>query len=155
MFLQTDASLTGAGAICGQEYFRMKFDEYVLAMAPHIMQLEMLTVCIAIKIWASKMAGKYVRIATDNQNTMHALNQGKSTNNFMLQCLREIAWYSAKCGFMVTAKYIRSCDNKLPDLLSRWYGDPEAKRTFKRITRRQKLKRIIPMAHHVNFRETW
>ena len=54
-FLATDASLQGGGAVCGDEFFHHNFDEYTLARATNIAQLEMLTLCMAIKMWAEKM----------------------------------------------------------------------------------------------------
>ena len=154
-FFAVDTCMVGGGAICGNEYFRHKFDKFTLVKVSHISQLKMFTLCLAVKMWTHKMVGKYVKIEMDNQATMFALNRGKTKDTFMLKCLREIAWYSGKYQFLVKAKYIPTSKNLIPDLLSRWYKEPEAKGKFKSITKGKGLTRKIIFTKLTNFCNTW
>ena len=44
--------------------------------------------------------------------------------------MREICFTSATGGFQVRAEHIAGVDNRLPDLLSRWDSDPNARTQF-------------------------
>ena len=100
--LATDACLIGGGAVCGNEYFHVKFPPQVLQNTSNIAQLELLVIVLALKVWAPSFTGMVVRISSDSLNSVRAVNNGKSNDEFMLQCIREIAWISAKNGFLFT-----------------------------------------------------
>ena len=89
---------------------------------------------IAVKLWSESLKGKVVRFFTDNENCMFAINQRKSRDPYILRCLREIIWFTAKFQILLRAKYVKSKDNTLPDALSRWHQSSEARRTVKRMT---------------------
>ena len=118
------------------EYLHFKFDEKILQKTGNIAQRELFTIVIAIKVLATQLAGNVVKFYMDNENALVAINKGKTHDEFMLDCLREITWYTAKYEILLRAVYIRSKENILPDALSRWYKSSEARRTVKRnITR--------------------
>ena len=94
--MASDASLTGGGGTHQREMFHVKFPESLLNVARTIAQLETFTIFIAIKLWAKQLSGQVVRFHTDNENAMFAINKGRSHDKFILQCIREIAWYTAK-----------------------------------------------------------
>ena len=52
-------------------------------------------------------------------------------DQFMLKCLRQIAWISTQSEFYIRAKHIASKNNILPDALSRWYINKEARKIVK------------------------
>ena len=86
---------------------------------------------------------------------MFAINYGKSRDPFMLECLREIVWVSAEHECLIKAQYIKSAENKLPDLLSRWYNGAAYRREFKKLTSNKKLKHRTVLLQHINFRNVW
>ena len=61
-WLATDACLTAGGGHCEGEYFHVKFNETIMQETQHISQRELLTVVIALKLWAPKLRGKIVRL---------------------------------------------------------------------------------------------
>ena len=157
VYLEIDASLAGGGALCpvNRQFCRFKFDEFILNMTEHISQLEIFTLCVAVKIWARMFHGKLIRIKTDNQATMYALNKGRTKDHFMLMCLHEIAWVTAKHCFMIKAEFVASVDNILPDILSRWTIENKAKQKFRRLTANKGYKRIIVRDEYTNFNSFW
>ena len=131
--LASDASLIGGGAVHKNEFVHFKFHPEILESTSNIAQREMYTIMVAMKLWGHKLAGNVVRFYTDNQNCLFAINSGDSRDCFMLKCLREIIWITAKLQILLRAKFIGSKQNVLPDALSRWYIDSNACRTVKRI----------------------
>ena len=110
--------------------------------------MELLALTIAITIWADRCAGRFIRVSTDNLPTVHIVNSGRTRDVFMLKCLCHIAWISAKHQFMVKVVFVEGVNNTLPDCLSRWYCDMNARRKFKRETAGEKwIRRSVNEAH--------
>ena len=143
--LVTDACLTAGGAYCENEYIHFKFTEDIIRETEHISQLELFTILIAIKVWSDKLVGKVVKLSTDNEASMWAVNSGKSKDKFMLKCIREIAWISAKKDFLLRLEHLAGSSNTISDSLSRWYSSAEARRKFKQLTgNKWKRKSVSP-----------
>ena len=130
----TDASLQAAGGVMHQEFFHVEFPWEIKCDAQNIAQLEILAIVLALKLWTTHCQNKVIRIFTDNQIALWAINKGKSKDKFILKCIREIAWISAKNQILLKAAYIETKQNTLPDLLSRWYHGSAARRKFKQLT---------------------
>lgn len=67
----------------------------------------------------------------DNQGVCSVINSGKSRHPFMQAALRELWFLEAQYGFNLRCEHIRSQDNKLADLLSRWDTSPRIASRFK------------------------
>ena len=133
--IASDASLSGGGATFNQkQYFKCQFNEQVKQHATNIAQLEIFTILVALRLWAAELQGCVIRFSADSETSMYALNRGRSSDPFMLQCLREIAWISAKYQLLVRAKHIFRIKNILPDALSRWHENQQAKETVNKLT---------------------
>ena len=141
--LASDASLIGGGGIHDKEYFHVKFPQEIINQTSNIAQREMVTILIAVKLWARKLKGKVVRFYTDNENCMYAIKCGRSHDEFMLKCLRDLVWITAENEILLRCKFVRSRQNLLPDALSRWYQSGEARRIFKRNTDRTWKRRSV------------
>ena len=102
----------------GKQFFHIKFPEFILNSTHTIVQREMLTIMISVKKWSSMLRGKVVRFSTDNENCMFAINNGRSKDPFILQCIRELAWVTAKNEILLRASFVSSHANTLPDALS-------------------------------------
>lgn len=137
VYLCTDASLTGFGATC--------HDDFLVGVwgLPHpslgifvstdhwwgppryahvdkdINVLEMWPVVCAVIRWGASWRHKKVILYTDNMQVMYAVNTNKSKNKVLMQWLREIFWASVIHNFHLVAKRISSKNNILPDCLSR------------------------------------
>ena len=121
-WLATDSSTVGSGAVHHNEYIKFKYSQYILETTDHIAQRELYAIMVAIKTWKHELAAKVVRISTDSQISLIAINTEKTRDHFMLHCLREIAWICTKMQILLRAQYIASKENLLPDLLSRWFN---------------------------------
>ena len=86
----TDACLSGCGAVCFGEFFHYEFPQHILQQRLHINQLELLTVVVAVKTWHSKLQGLTLELLVDNEATVHAINNQRSKDPFMQDCLREL-----------------------------------------------------------------
>ena len=74
--LASDVSMVGAGATHQKEMFHVKFPKNILNNTSMIAQREMVTIMVAIKLWAEELHGKVVRFYTDNENCMYTINSG-------------------------------------------------------------------------------
>ena len=151
--LATDASLTGLRGICDNEYFRTSVPEDINWKFTNIAQLEILAVVIAVKVWEEKLHGKFLCIKSDNQSVVSCLNFGRAKDRIMQECLRTIAMIGAVKQFTVRTVYIKSKNNKIPDLLSRHYQDRRARQEFRSLRQRLSLKRKMVTQHMFNTSE--
>ena len=153
-WLASDASLVGGGAVHQHQFFHIKFNQETLDNTTNIAQREMLTLLIAVKLWCEDLSGKVIRFNTDNQNCMFAINRGRSRDKYILECLRELTWTLAKYEILLKAQYINTKMNTLPDALSRWYSEKEARRIVRRITKNRWRRRSVPESLF-KFNTTW
>ena len=142
-FMETDACLTAGGAHCDREYIHFRFSQEIMDQTHHISQRELLTIVIALKIWCKKLSGKVVRISSDNEPSVFAVNKGKTNDVFMLRCIREIAWICSKNQILLRLKFLPGNLNKISDALSRWYINGQARRWFKSTTNNKWKRRSV------------
>ena len=117
----SDACLTGCGAWSGGQYFHCTFPEDILEKNLHINALELLAVIVAMKTWGEFWAGRRIQILCDNMTSVTVINKGSTRDTFLQQCLREIAYVTARFEFEIHASHIIGRENRIPDLLSRWH----------------------------------
>ena len=76
LYLSTDACTTGAGGFFDSQYFHTPFPSSVLHRFGHdINTLELLTIMVALKIWAPFLRGQRLVLQCDNQLDAHALQE--------------------------------------------------------------------------------
>ena len=114
----TDACLTGCGAVCFGEFFHSEFPECIMQQRLHINQLELLTVLVAVKMWHSKLQGLTIEILVDNEATVHAINNPRSKDLFMQNCLRELWLFLALNNINLLARPVEGSVNTFADALS-------------------------------------
>jgi len=115
----TDACLSGCGAICFNEYFKCTFpDSFHLR---HINELELITIVVAIKLWAPRLQGLNIELASDNTTCVSVINNHSSTNQFLQRCLRELWTVLSLFNISLTARYVASKSNVIADMLSRYH----------------------------------
>ena len=90
--LQTDACPKGYGGICGNQYFRGRFPSNL--QTKNIAILEMWAVMVGLKIWGSKLKGKYFWIHVDNEAVATVLNSGASKDQSCKATQRDSAFSS-------------------------------------------------------------
>jgi ribonuclease HI len=139
----TDACLVGCGGVMENEYFHVKYPDFIKSLKLCINSLEMLTVTIALKLWANKLSGKRVLIYCDNEVTVHAINSGKVKNNFLLKNLREQRYLCALRNFEIKAVHLPGCENRIADALSRWDLSTTYAEKFIEMTKHKNMCNII------------
>jgi hypothetical protein len=116
-----DACLIGCGGVFESEFFHSVFPEFITAKNVHINGLELLTIIVCLKLWAPRLHGKRITVYCDNQTSVIVLNSGKSRDEFLQSCLREVCYLAAVHEFESRGRHILGRVNTLPDLLSRWH----------------------------------
>ena len=81
-FLSTDSCLKGAGGMCGQEYFHIKYPDFITRKYKNIAHLEMLAIIIAVKLWYKKLQGKVIHLFCDNIACVQVINAGRKMNYY-------------------------------------------------------------------------
>ena len=150
-----DACLTGCGGWMDGRYFHCSFPEFILDQNLHINLLEMLTIVVALKLWGKHFTNLKVIIYCDNMVSVRVLNTGATRNEFLQSCLREVCWIAAVNNFELKAKHISGCDNRLPDLLSRWDLDYKFQLDFYERTKGMSLFRDLISKELFQFEHIW
>ena len=135
----SDACLIGSGGWCQGQYFHSCFPQFIQAEKLHINCLELLTICVCVKLWGKQWRGKRILVQCDNQVSVEVLNSGRGRDPFMLSCLRELLYWAAQYEFEIRAVHIRGIDNRIPGMLSRWYMDKKVRSEFEHMTRGARL----------------
>jgi hypothetical protein len=81
-------------------------------------------VLIAIRTFASFVAGRAVNIWCDNQAAVNLLNSGRGSDPLLHSIARNLWLLSAKLDCDLQFAHIRGSDNKVADLFSRWDDHP-------------------------------
>ena len=135
LFLSTDACQSGAGGFFNGFFFHTPFPDNLLETYGHdINTLELLSIMAALKLWGALLRGKRFILHCDNENSVHALNSGRSRAPGMQACLREIWFLSATYDFELRAAHIPGRNNTIADHLSRWHTAPSHEAQFHSLT---------------------
>ena len=126
----TDASLHAGGATCLNECFTCEFPVDIVRSAEHITALELYTIVVAVKFWASKLSHRKFLVSCDNEAAVTVVNSGSSKDPFMQRCLRELWFTAAVHDCELTARHIPGVHNVLADALSRWRTDSAYRELF-------------------------
>ena len=89
---------------------------------------------VALKLWGLALCGHRFIIRCENNNSVLALNSGRSRTLGMQLCLCEIWFLSELHDFELTAIHIPGLDNCLADHLSHWHLSPFHKAQFQQLT---------------------
>ena len=130
--LFTDASLEGFGAsfvlpdgTC--EVFSGRWDEVMPGIDTsqatkewNISELELLVVIMAMTQWSKHLAQRRVVMRCDNAAAVSVANTGHARDGAMSALLRELWYVKARGSFEMQAKHVKTHDNQLGDIPSRW-----------------------------------
>ena len=137
----TDACLDGCGALCFNEYFKRHFPAHLRSR--HINELELITIVIAIKLWAPRLQGRSVELASDNTTCISVINNKRSAHPFLQHCLREL-WLSLSLhNIALYVRYVASRDNFVADMLSRYFVDHSCRARFDDYSSRHDLSEVV------------
>ena len=116
-----DASLTGLGGVWNnQVYGTPILDIYDIPLK--LVHLEMLNLVIALKLWARYWAHSAVKFYCDNLAVVQVVHTGKTSDNMLAPCLRNIWLITASYDIDLHINHIQGRAIKITDLLSCIYS---------------------------------
>ena len=142
LHLQSCLQCTG-GAYLRGHYFHAEFPKSIQELQLHINALELLSITVACKIWGKHLRGNKILVFCDNTTSVTVLNSGRTKDEFLLKCLREICYISSLCEFSVKAKHIEGTYNRTADLLSRWKQTSNPLTKLKAMVNDQLIEHVI------------
>lgn len=154
-FASSDACLSGCGGMCEQYYFHSEFPQFILDRQLSINALELLTIVVCTKLWGHLWTGKRIIFYCDNEVSVTVLNSGRSRDNFLQKCLREICFYGSKLDFQLRAEHIAGVDNRIPDLLSRWHLHDKYRKEFRNMSNFTGFKEVCVSDNLFTFLHDW
>ena len=119
---------TANGGICGNLYFRISHREVLSIVGEtfarglddlFIAYRELLAALFAFQAFAKNGRKKFVRVNSDNTNTVTWLNKGRCSKKIGFLILSAIEYYKFKYGLKIKAYYVKSSHNSSADALSR------------------------------------
>ena len=87
-----------------------------------IVQLEMVNILLAVRLFHGHWFGKKVLIKCDNEALVSVLRSGKNKNPYLGACARHVWYVCALADIDVQYVHVRGLDNRVADLLPRWTG---------------------------------
>ena len=90
-----------------------------------IVQLEMLNVYLALRLWAPTWAGKRIRLECDNQAVVAVIKAGKTKDKVLAAYARNIFMLASVFDIEITVVHLSGVANTVADLLSRWDNIPD------------------------------
>ena len=87
-----------------------------------IVQLEMVNILLAVKLFETQWAGRKIIIKCDNQAVVSVLRSVRTKDPYLGACAQNIWYVCALADIDVHYLHIRGLDNRVTDLLSRWTG---------------------------------
>ena len=115
--LFTDASLSGWGCICGEEYMAGAWPKCAKGLS--INELELLTVAVAAAKFGPSWARRRIIANVDNMAAVSTINSGAAKAAPLMVAMRELYLAAAKNGFEIKAKHIGTKLNVAADAASR------------------------------------
>ena len=117
--LELDACLTGCGACTGSQYYAEQFPSSVVRNEHIIAHLELLNIVVALKVWRLQWAGHRVRIFCDNTVACLAVGSGRSRDDFVQMCVRELFLLTAASDIELYVVHRPGVELSRADALSR------------------------------------
>ena len=124
-----DASTSyGYGGVCGSFFFKTPHAElrrYMLGnnvgLDPEffIAYRELLAALFAFLVFANHAPRSFIRLYSDNKNTVAWLNKGRCSKALGFSLLTAVEFFKARYGLKVKAVYLPSSKNTSADALSR------------------------------------
>ena len=88
-----------------------------------IVHLEMLNLVIALRLWAESWSHSAVKFYRDNLTVIQVVQTGKTRDDLLALCLRNIWLITDIYDITLTIDHIKGKSNNIADLLSQIYSD--------------------------------
>ena len=119
-YLQTDASLLGWGAVCGETNTQGRWSSQESLL--HINVLELKAIYFALKSLCTAFQNIHI-VKTDSSTAVAYINNMGGSVTTLLEIVKEIWLWCSDKGIFISAVHIPGKDNIGPDNLSRIFND--------------------------------
>ena len=152
----TDACLTGLAGWSQGEFFKTQIP-WCIRKLPNVSinELEALAILSGLKLWGHKVAGVKFLIQCDNNNSVLAINTGKSRNVFMQTLLREMCYILALNDAQMRAIHLPANQNRICDSLSRYHTHQKFRNHFHKSTQGLFTKEVKIQPYLFNLDKIW
>ena len=120
--LELDACLTGLGGRWSKFVYHLPIARGFMNFS--IVDLEMLNILLAVRLFQVQWSGRKVLVRCDNEAVVSVLRSGRTHDPYLGACARNIWYVSALADIDLQYVHIRGVDNGVADLRSRWTGSP-------------------------------
>ena len=110
--------MTGLGGRCENLVYHMSLPQHCKNLG--IVQLEMINILVAIRIFSKIWSKKHVLVKCDNQAVVTVLTSGKTRDAFLAACARNIWLALGQNDTDASYVHVLGKNNQVADLLSRW-----------------------------------
>ena len=117
--IELDACLQGMGAIYRNQVYALPIPQYCTSFS--IVHLEMFNILVPIRVWGNVWKHQRILIKCDNQAVVSVLNSGKTQDLTLVAIARNIMMEIAEQDIDLQVIHILGVQNKVADLLSRWF----------------------------------
>ena len=115
-----DACLTHGEATYLDKHLTFPFLDFVLRAVSYISALELFTVNVTLKFWATPLQHQRFLVSCDNEAAVTVIKSGSTKDPFMQRCLRQLWFTSALHDVDLLVRHIPGKHNTLANALSRW-----------------------------------
>ena len=127
--LYLDACLTGMGAVWRDRVYATPIHNCG-GLDLKIIHLEMLNIVIALRTWGNRWCHSAVDIYCDNLGVVQVVETGKTRDQFLALCVRNIWLLTASLDIQLHIYHVPGVHNGIADALSRIYSDKPVNRNI-------------------------
>ena len=121
--MELDACLTDLGGRCENRVCHLKIPKHYNNLG--IVQLEMVNILVAVRLFGRMWQHKCVLIKCDNMAVVQVLKTEKTRDPFLATCARNIWMVAAELDIDIVYTHVHRVKNTTADLLSRWQNTQE------------------------------
>ena len=147
--MELDACLTGMGGVCGNYVYHLKIERGYGNL--NIVHLEMLNILVALRIFGPQWTKQKLLMKCDNDAVVKVLNSGRTQDQFLGACARNIWFHSALLDIDIKYVHVLGSQNQTANLLSRWTDSPEDKNKLYNLVESPTWLKVSPQMLFVDF----
>ena len=137
-----------------QEYFSMRFPEYMCSPDTPIHIKEFIVVILSVRLWGKNWAGQRILIFCDNDSVCDTCTNQKPSDPSMQKLLREFLYWVCFYNFYPVLQKISSEENHIADFISRNHNEDDITNYFSANNYPSQVKVKIPL-DWFSFKAEW
>lgn len=151
--LECDSSLHAAGGVGVGRYYEWIYSASHKKNYPSIVHLEAINLLVTYRTFAPfiNQPGVLVVVYTDNLGSAYALESGKTRDDTLANCSRELWLEALKHNHLISIRHRPGSQLLLPDALSRQSFDPSKIEIVHRIVEKAALSKVCPSVNNCMF----